>query len=235
MALIHQTTRGSGISLKKQAGLLGVIALTFMGMMALGSGNLRADSFPIVLTSLAMVLFFSLVAMKKNPLIWLKLFRRAEFERANARNQQFRETLGALGDDCHVFQGIVLEFFRIDFLIVSPHGIFVIKPLDRTAGDRVTKGGPDVDYSDLLDKDASRLWRLCHMINMLIKKGYKANIMPAPVLVDMDGSAGLPREYRGIVILGQDTVVRHIEASGMQMAPEMAQGFAGFINARYAS
>ncbi len=176
MAVIHKPGRTSGSGKKKQLGLVLIIGLTLMVMLASESHGLTETARPIIPTALAVAAFFALVALKQNPLFWIPVLKRDHWQQNREIKSRTIAGLTGLGDQCHIFHGLTLEFFKIDFLIVSPFGIFVIKAAPSSIGE--DKGR--------LDRETARLWQRCHMIRMLIKKGYSRDLMPVP-LIATDG------------------------------------------------
>jgi len=220
MAFVHKPGQASGSGLKKQIGLVLIIALTLWVMLATKSNSLSDKSHSLLLTVMALAVFFTLVALKKNPFSWILVPGKQQ------RNENFKfvaRTLSALeqlGDQCHVFQSITLEFFTIDFLVLSPNGIFVIQAVKQYNGR---------DKSSL-DKETARVWQRCHMINMLLKKGYDCDLMPVPLLA-INVEEGF--EHNKVAAFAPERMPVRIEKSAITMDPETLAGFAGFIKTRY--
>ncbi|WP_022667805.1 hypothetical protein [Desulfospira joergensenii] len=218
MAFIYKQESGSGRSPGKQIGLALIVALTLWVMLKTGSDTLSADNTLTLISVIGAVLFFVLVAFKKNPLTWLALFRK-DLPRQVLMPQLLKD-LSQLDEDFDIFPGITLEFFKISCLVVSPQGIFVISTPDRP----LDKGSRQMDI------ETKKLWQRCHMIRMLIKKGYDKEIMPIPLLA-IPGVEGF--EYKGVGVIPPDQLSDCISKSDSGLDKKLMKSLSLFLAQRY--
>jgi hypothetical protein len=92
------------------------------------------------------------------------------------------DELAALDDDHFVIHDFRFELFHVEHLVISPRGIFVVHKIPR--GEPLTVKNGMLYAGDLcLEKNTANLWRICHLIHIVFRKGYKEDCMPEPILV----------------------------------------------------
>lgn len=216
MAYIYE--QKSTKNAKKQLGLALIIALTLWFLLKTRSGALPADTWAILPGVMAAALFFVLVAFKKNPLALFAALGKGK-QKGHGSPSPW-DSLGSLDKRFHVFLGITLEFFKIDGLILGPRGIFVVR----------TKGRPVERESRALEIETRKLWQRCHMIRMLIKKGYGRDIMPQPILT-VPGAAEF--ECNGVAVMPPRNLSAHMTRSPAGLDQSLVKGFSAFLAQRY--
>lgn len=221
MAFVYKQQTGTGRNSKKQIALVVIVTLTLWMMLKTESGGLSSGSLATITPVLAAVLFFILVAFKKNPFNWISSF--GKNVSGKDRMPQMMEDLEQLDDGFHIFPHITLEFFKIDCLVVSSNGIFVVRIPDRT----------ETANTHQMNKEIQKLWQRCHMINMLIKKGYKKQIMPIPLLAVPGADEDT---HNGVTIIPPDAIagwMSHHANPDEDLNAELANGFSFFLSKRY--
>ena len=86
-----------------------------------------------------------------------------------------------------------------------------------------------------LETLTARLWRVCHLLNIIISKGFnELEVMPVPVLVTTEGGQPSMTEYKGISITSLDNLNDLITKKLKFKVPrEEAEGFAVYLKQRY--
>ena len=181
----------------------------------------------------AALLLLTIVAYwRLNPLVMQRIFRPAVFKRHIARDKAVIDCLTRLGNDCVVFNNLIIELLSVEHLVVSTRGIFVIS--------KVRQNGPLRIEDNILfacDKRLERLsgnaWRLCHLLSIILKKWFKIDHLPQPVLV-VDHQQDGPCEYDGIAIVTDRELPNYIRRSKPVLTTETAGGLVHFLKRRYA-
>ncbi|MBS0014031.1 MAG: NERD domain-containing protein [Desulfobacterales bacterium] len=184
----------------------------------------------------ALILF---VSKKTNPLGWKKILNKAEYDSIQSFDQAVSRKLAELNDSCFVLSNFSFELFNVDHLIVSENGIFVLGRVHHEEKLQVVSGALFAGDSSL-EALTDRMWRLCHLINIIIRKGLKGlEIMPVPVLVVPDAHADaahadVMEEFNGIAITPlsrlTDTISRKL---AFPVNRDHAQGFAFYMKKMY--
>lgn len=220
MAIIYRKDRVSGPDRKKQTILLAVIIMTLWVLLSTAPDGIGRHPLAILLTVAGTGLFFYIVALGQTP---LNLFRRRPGPKTGpGPADAVVSNLSQLDDHTHIFCGITLEFFFIDFLVLCPRGIFVIT-LSRASGR---------DNADRLNRETAKLWQRCHMIRMLIQKGYGKEVMPVPMLALQDAG---PFEHNDVTVLCPEHIPSFIgqPSHRLELSPEEIRGFSTFLAQRY--
>ncbi len=184
------------------------------------------------------VMIISVVTMKVNPMGWLQMFNPGEFRRILNADKTIFNCLEKLNDSHFVFYDFNFELFHIEILVLSPKGIFVI---GRVLVSDAETGGLQVQDKILyagkrpLMKKTANLWRISHLIHIIINKGYQTEIMPQPILVVSNAESVAVDEFDGIWIVTADDLYRHISSPGnvTPIEPEMMEGFVRYIKEKY--
>lgn len=142
------------------------------------------------------------------------------------------EQFGRMDDNCFVFNHFIFELCRVEHLVISPNGIFVVT---KTAH----RGDLSVIQDTLFIGDKSletltgNTWRVCHLIKIILQKWFDTDYLPQPVLaVDGLGPAAVA-DYDGIAIVSIDDLGGFLGDGGKEIEPETARSFAGFVGDRY--
>lgn len=232
MAYIHQYSENKAGKLSKQIVLLFVIGIVFVAVMTATSKNLTREWFVIGGVAAFMVGIFLLVSYRTNPMMWLKLFKPRKYLQIKLAIQKVTEQLEKLDDRCFAFNRLMMEFFQIDQLVVTPHGIFVIA--DMEAGDFSLSPEDTLLYQGKpQEKLVAKLWRTSHMINIIIKKGFETDIMPVPLIVATEAETVSVSEFKRIRILPVHEISSFIQSRKQQVDQNLVEGFVRFVSQRY--
>lgn len=232
MAYIHKHEGNSEKKLLKQIILLGSIGL-LLGCFMLGTSENPKDDFLFVsgLSAFVFILFL-VISYKTNPFAWIKLFNKKKWENIHFNVGKITNVLENLSDKNFVFNWLIIEFFKIDHLVIGNHGIFVIKAVESGNFTLDEKGNLLLDGRDF-KKHTGNLWRICHMLSMIIEKGFKLEIMPVPVITVVGKNFITMDDFDGIKIIELDKLSHEIESHGEKIKEEISSGFAWFISQRY--
>jgi len=212
-----------------------MIAAVAIFILMTGSADTGHGDIPTILMITATVsILMIFVSYRINPLAWKKLLRSKEYERSAEMSKRIEGSLRGLDDSHYVFNNIIFELFRIEHLVISPQGIFVIATIpcggtlriqDKTlfAGERT------------LETTTNSLWRVCHLVNIVLKKGFNSEIMPVPILVTADTENSGIDDFDQITILHRNNLRTKIMKKGKNLLDtEQVQSYAYFFKSRYA-
>jgi hypothetical protein len=181
----------------------------------------------------AALLLLTIVAYwRLNPLVMQRIFRPATFKRHIVRHNAVIDSLARLEDDCVVFNNLIIELLSVEHLVVSTRGIFVIGKVHQNGPLRVVDNSLFAG-SKRLERLTVNTWRLCHLIAIILKKWFKIDHMPQPVLV-VDYRQGGPDEYDGIAIVADRDLPEYIRRFKPVLTTETAGGLVHFLKRRYA-
>jgi len=217
----------------KQVGFIVIVAIMMVGLMTYFSEDWRAE-LPSILTVVTIILaIIVFVSFKVNPSGWRRIFRHSGLEQELAYDRLIADSLAELDDSHFIFHDITFELFHIENLVISPRGIFVIGKIthgeDLHVKNKVLFAGEDP-----LDKTTGDIWRVCHLVNIVIKKGFKTEVMPRPILVSPGSQTPSVAEYDGITILPLRKLNETIEGQrGKDIKEKLVHSFAYYIKKRY--
>jgi hypothetical protein len=170
---------------------------------------------------------------KMHPLSWMRLFRKEEYARHMAADGRIRGALSSLDDTHFVLANIVVELFHVEYLVVSRGGIFVIAVAYGNSAPGST-GGVLHAGERSLERTTSALWRVCHFLNIFMRKSYKVEVMPHPILVFPDRESVPLGEFDGITIVTLDGLLPAIQRAGSETLPaELCDSIAYYLKSRY--
>lgn len=180
------------------------------------------------------VLLLMVVSLKLNAKGWKKLLMPARYAQDLSGDKEVADNLAKLDDAHFVMHDFTFEFFHVHHLVISPRGIFVIVRLPSEA-ELSVRNNVLFAGGESLETLTGRMWRICHLVNIIVHKGFQLQIMPQPILVC---SAGRIPEIDafdgGIRILSLDVLNREIcSAEEESMRAEEAASIAGYIAHRY--
>ncbi len=210
-----------------------IVAVALIGFMLAPADNWK-EHVSSMLGTVAVILVIVGVALNKvNPMGWKQLFHKKEFEQLVRADSEIIAVLRSLNDDYCVLYDFNLELLHVEFLVLGRQGFFVISkatsPDPLWIEDETLMAG-----TESLAKNTGTLWRICHLINILIKKGYGVEIMPKPILVTANTKQPAIQEFDGISITGTASLIEEIEShSKDSIAPEKLRGFADYLEKRY--
>ncbi len=224
----------AGKTMLKHAGFIAIITFMIMGLLVIGSDDWKAELYKNLVIA-GVVLFISvIVSLKLNPLGWKRVFKKAEYERLLRNEKLVIDELSKLDDNYFVINDFSFELFHVEHLVVSDKGMFVVSK-NPYAGELNVANGALYSDDQSLESVTSSLWRVCHLINIIIRKGFNnLEIMPKPVLVLPQESKSSMKDFEGIAIAGIDELNGLItNRIRFNIDREHAEGFAVFIKQRY--
>ncbi|WP_027371232.1 NERD domain-containing protein [Desulfovermiculus halophilus] len=178
-------------------------------------------------------LLMTVVSLKLNAKGWKRFLAPARYARDLAGDTEVADHLAELDDAHFVMHDFTFEFFHVHHLVVSPLGIFVVARLPSEAELSVHNNVLFAGRESLEDL-AGRMWRICHLVNIIVHKGFQLQIMPQPILVCAAGRTPEIGTFDGIRILPLDALNREIcSAKQETMRPEETASIAGYIARRY--
>lgn len=179
------------------------------------------------------VLLMTVVSLKLNAKGWKKFLVPGRYEQELAGDTEVADHLAQLDDAHFVMHDFTFEFFHVQHLILSPQGIFVVHRIPSEA--RLSEhNGTLFAGQDSLESIVSRMWRVCHLLNIIIHKGFNLQIMPQPILVCAIGRKPEVKTFDAIRILPLDELNKAICSVGEKsMRSEEAASIASYIARRY--
>lgn len=218
----------------RHAGFIAIITFTITGMLLIGSDDWKLELSKTLIIA-GVVLFVSvIVSLKLNPLGWKRVFKRSQYEKLLKNEKLVIDELSKLDDNYFVINDFSFELFHVEHLVVSDKGMFVISK-NPYAGELNVANGALYSDDQSLESITSSLWRVCHLINIIIRKGFNnLEIMPKPVLVLPESSKSAMKDFNGIAVAGIDELNGLItNRIRFNIDREHAEGFAVFIKQRY--
>ncbi|MBU1168607.1 MAG: hypothetical protein KKD44_03490 [Proteobacteria bacterium] len=198
----------------------------------------KADIWQEIFSSMSVGMGIALILIfaysRINPLGLMRLIRPKAFERHLAQDLIVADALGQLDQDTHVFHGFVFELFRVEHLVVSTQGVFVIAKIRESHAISEQDG---VLYSGKksLETLTGSTWRICHLISIVMKKYFHSDMMPMPVLVTPESCPATINKSGGITILSENSLTEFIETRDSHMEKDTVISFASFLRKRYAT
>jgi len=164
---------------------------------------------------------------------WRRIFRHSGLEQEIEYDRMIADSLARLDDSHFIFHDITFELFHIENLVISPRGIFVIGKIEHSENlhvkNKVLFAG---EYP--LDKTTGDIWRVCHLVNIVISKGFKTEVMPKPILISPGSQPHSVTNYDGIIIIPLRKLKGIIEGQkGQDIREELVHSFAYYIKKRY--
>ena len=217
----------------KHIGFIIIVAIMIMGLMIYFSEDWKAE-LPSILTVTTIILaIIVFVSFKANPTGWRKIFRHSGLEQELEYDRMIADSLARLDDSHFIFHDVTFELFHIENLVISPRGIFVIGKITHSENLHV-KNNILFAGKCPLDKTTGDIWRVCHLVNIVMKKGFKTEIMPKPILIFTGSRPPSVTNYEGITIIPLRKLNGTIEGQKEQsIKKELVDSFAYFIKKRY--
>ncbi len=182
---------------KKYGFLMIIVAVALFSLLTACSDNTLLAS---LIATLACVLVLGFVFTRSHPYIFRQFFDKKGFHFAMAREEKCIKVLETFDDETFIFNNIIFELFRIEHLVICPRGIFVIHKIG-TGMHLQVKNKELFDGNRPLITVSNTLWRICHLIQIVLKKGFKIECMPLPLIVAMDSEKLALTDYNGIKIV----------------------------------
>ncbi len=213
--------------------LVVVVATVLIGFMLYPLSSWEEGIMPAASTTLAIFIIMWVALNKLNPMRWKQIFHRETYERLIKADQKIISLLRTLTDRHAVMYDFNFELLHVNFLVLGPQGIFVISKMMDSTPVRI-ENGILMTGENSLQKQTSELWRICHLVNIVFKKGYNAEIMPQPILVSMKNEHPAIKKFDGISLVGPETLLETINNTADCTLPfEQIQGFTAYLEKRY--
>lgn len=217
---------------KKRLAILSFSCILLIALIVYFSG-LREVNFSIIGFAALLFLFFAVTYFKLFPMAWTLLFNKHEYDRILEMDKSIIKILMELDDSYFILANITMELFHVEYLIVSGRGIFVIARAKQT-DDILLKDGVMVADAPSLDKITSGLWRICHFLNIVIKKSFKVDLMPQPVVVLAEAGAVPSKIIDDLIVCTLPDLKNIIHSSMTTPLPDgIAENLAYLLKTRY--
>ena len=221
-----------GLTLRHTAFLF-LVSVTVIGIILYFSEGWLEDIRTMAAILAVMALFIIGGSVKANPMAWKSIINKSEFERLLGLDRMIADHMEKLDDDHFIIHDFRFELFHVEHLVISPRGIFVVH--------KIRHGEPLSVRDDMLfsgdhclEKYTSNLWRICHLINIVFRKGYKEDLMPKPILVSPEADSVALSDYKGISIVGLPGLCELITRGEKEvLSPDLARSFAYFVKSKY--
>lgn len=201
-------------------------------MMFDGGNDTITELVTVGTVGAALTLLLVFVYARINPRSFQRIFQPAVFERCLSMDKSVWRNLEQLGDSYYVFNNFIFELCGVEHLVISPNGIWVIGKITREGELRVKS---DVLFAGdrPLETLTGNIWRVCHLINIILKKWFKTDYMPQPVLVAFGNIPTTITNYDSMAIVAPTGLNTFIAKSSGELEAETAYGFANFVRDRY--
>lgn len=217
----------------KHIGFIVIVAAMVVGLMTYFSEDWRVE-LPSILTVTTVILaIIAFVSFKVNPAGWRRIFRPSGLEQELEHDRMIADSLAGLDDSHFIFHDITFELFHIENLVISPRGIFVIGKIPYSE-DLHVKNNVLFAGEHPLDKTTGDIWRVCHLVNIVIEKGFQTKVMPKPILISPGSEAPSVTQYDGITIVPLRTLNKTVAGQkGEGVKEKLVHSFAYYIKKRY--
>ena len=183
--------------------------------------------------SLGLAALMAFSYLKLYPRSLQRIFKSQDFARCVEQDCAVADELGRLKDGWFVFNDIVLELFGVEHLVIGPGGIFVLSKV-RHPGPLGQREGVLFAADRPLETLTGKTWRTCHLINILMKKWFKVEHMPQPIIVAGSGHIGDCLDFDGIRIMEVQEIARHIGEAPEVLNQDTTRALVHFVRKRYA-
>jgi len=217
----------------KHIGFIVIVAVMMVGLMTYFSEDWKVE-LPSILTVITIILaIIAFVSFKVNPAGWKSIFRHSGLEQELEYDRMIADSLARLDDNHFIFHDVTFELFHIENLVISPRGIFVIGKIAHSENLH-EKNNVLFAGERPLDKTTGDIWRVCHLVNIVIKKGFKTEVMPRPILISPGSQTPSVTQYDGITILPLRKLNETVERQkGQDIKEKLVHSFAYYIKKRY--
>ena len=233
MAYIEGNPLGAGAGTRR----LGVLALSAALVVLLIFMSSPKQWNPLSGIALGAGLFFliAFVYFKLDPYSWKILFAREKYVLINDLDRRIIESLATLDDSYLALINTTIELFRVDYLVMSRKGIYVLSRLETMDMITCVNGTLMAETFDP-ETEVSRLWQTCHFLRILFKKTYNVDVLPHPVLVSPRHETVIIDNCGGLSVASSEDIVPFLQNHNGQPLPEgVAENFALFLKKRYVS
>ncbi len=210
-----------------------IVAVALIGFMLNPADNWKEHIFSMLGTVAVILAIVGFALNKVNPMGWKQLFHKKEFQQLVKADSDIIAVLQSLDDDYCVLCDFHFELLHVEYLVLSQQGLFVIGKTTAPGPLRIEEGTLMAGTQSLA-KITGNLWRVCHLINIVIKKGYSTEIMPQPILVTPRNREPAIQKFDGIAITEPASLIAEMENHTTDpLATEKLQGFAAYLEKRY--
>jgi hypothetical protein len=225
--------RESPLGIVKHIALIAIVMVVFIGVMPGLSGNWMSKIGSLSVPLLIILALMLYVSFKVNPKGWKRVIDKKTYLEGMEQDRLIAEELRRLDDTHYIIHNFTFELFYIEFLVISPAGFFVLG--------KTTTGGLSIRDNILfqggrtLETLTGNLWRVCHLINIIFKKGYQVDVMPRPVLIVPETQDPEVNTYDGMAIVrpsGLTPLIRGQKNEALTL--DTVQSFAYYLKERYA-
>ncbi|BEQ14966.1 hypothetical protein [Desulfoferula mesophila] len=185
----------------------------------------------VVGAGLAGIMILSYV--KLYPRSLQRVFKPQLFDRNIRQDRSVIDGLSHLEGGWFVFNDIVLELFNVEHLLIGKGGVFVLAKV-RHPGRLNPRDGFLFAGDEPLEVLTTKTWRSCHLISILLRKWFKVEHLPQPILVAEREQIGDCREFDGIRIMDLGEAIRRVAKSPEALEGDTAMALAKFVKERYA-
>lgn len=198
------------------------------------SGSHTRELYSSIAVGLGLSLAMLFVYMRMDPMGFKRLVTPQTFKTHINQDLAVADILTNLSQSTFVFHNFIFELFHVEHLVVSRQGIFVISKI-REAGDLCIKNDTLFCGRFSLETITANTWRICHLVSILLKKYFKTDYLPQPVLIVPDSDTSTLSEFRGMALIRRRDLNSFIERRSPSIEQETAMSFSGFITRRYPS
>ncbi|HOO46623.1 MAG TPA: hypothetical protein PLM29_10370 [Deltaproteobacteria bacterium] len=220
-------------SIVRHLAFMAIVMIAIIGFTHDSSGTWSEQTASIAVPLVIILSIMLFVSYKVNPKGWKLLLNKQEYLKNLRQDGEIAEQLLKLDDTHYIIHNITFELFHIEFLVIAPTGVFLI---DKAKGSGPLEIRDAILFQNgrTMETLTGNLWRLCHLVNIILKKGYKVDIMPQPVLVIPDTDHLDIKTHDGIRIVTPSELTGLIGGIRKEvLTPEISQGFAFYIKERY--
>ncbi|MCB2192098.1 MAG: hypothetical protein KQI62_11065 [Deltaproteobacteria bacterium] len=162
-----------------------------------------------------------------------RVFKPQLFAKNIRQDRTVVDELARLEDDWFLFNDIVLELFNVEHLLIGAGGVFVLAKV-RHFGRLAQRDGILVAGEEPLEVLTTKTWRSCHLISILLRKWFKVEHLPQPILLAEREQIGDCREFDGIQIMVLEDVAHRLAQCPQTLDNNTAMALAKFVKERYA-
>lgn len=214
-------------------GILLAVPVVVISIMFDPSGDLATElaAAGSVGGALALLLVFAYARMNSKSL--QRVFKPQAYQRSMARDKAVVDSLSTLDDGHFVFNDIIFELFGVEHMVISESGVRIIGKVGHD-DDLWVENNALFAGDKSLETLTGNTWRVCHLVNIVLKKWFEVDYMPHPILVTPCSGQSKIRDFDGISIVGNEELATLFDDKGQVIPSEVAAGFAKFVKERYA-
>ena len=213
-------------------GILLAVPFVVTSIMFDSNNETMAELMTVGTMGAALTLLLVFVYARINPRSFQRIFQPAVYKRCLSMDKSLSQNLEQLDDSYYVFNNFIFELCGVEHLVVSKRGIFVIAKVIREGELRI-KNNVLFAGDSPLETLTGNTWRICHLVNIILKKWFKIDYMPQPVLVAFNNNPSTLCNYDRMAIVSPTELNALIKERSRELDPEIAYGFATFVRDRY--